>query len=108
VRHALRRCAVAVFALALAGCGASPGPMGPSDTAPGAASVPLVGPTWRLVSVGGRTVLPGTRVTAVFAEGDRVAGSAGCNSYFGRATVTVSRMAVGGVGRTLMYCGAEG
>ncbi len=68
----------------------------------------LAGPTWRLVSLEGRDALPGVRVTAAFAENDRVSGSAGCNGYFGRAAVTGAQIDVGLLGATLMYCGAFG
>jgi heat shock protein HslJ len=69
----------------------------------------VVGPTWRLVAMEGRPVLPGTRVTAEFTTDDRVAGSAGCNRYFGRAGVKGGgQLSVGLLGSTRMYCGADG
>lgn len=76
----------------------------------GKTPVPLsvVGPTWRLVSLDGRAVLGDVRVTAVFAADDRVAGSGGCNRYFGRAAVSDAGMDVGLLATTMMYCGAEG
>jgi heat shock protein HslJ len=67
----------------------------------------LVGPTWRLVTLEGRPVLTGTRVTAVFADDDRVAGSGGCNRYFGGAQAAGETLTVGRLGTTLMYCGAD-
>jgi heat shock protein HslJ len=73
-----------------------------------AAPVALAGPTWRLVSLEGRAVLAGTRVTAVFGDDSRVSGSAGCNGYFGRAAVTDGQLAVGLLGATRMYCNADG
>jgi heat shock protein HslJ len=98
----LGRGAVAAFALTLAACGASQDALGPSG------GMSLIGPTWQLVSLEGRAAVAGSRVTAVFAEGDRVSGSAGCNSYFGRARAADGRLAVRGLGSTLMYCTAEG
>jgi heat shock protein HslJ len=73
-----------------------------------AAPVALAGPTWRLVSLEGRPVLSGTRVTAVFGDDSRVSGSAGCNGYFGRAAATDGKLAVGLLGATLMACSGEG
>ena len=72
------------------------------------APVALVGPTWRLVSLEGRPVLAGTRVTAVFGDDRRVSGSAGCNGYFGPATGAEGQLAVGLLGATRMYCNPEG
>jgi heat shock protein HslJ len=72
------------------------------------AAPPLVGPTWRLVSLRGRDVVPGTRVTAVFAADDRVSGSAGCNRYFGSSAVGAGSLEMGAIGSTRMACGAEG
>jgi heat shock protein HslJ len=68
----------------------------------------LIGPTWRLVSIDGRDALPGTRVTATFTGDDRVAGSAGCNRYFGGAVSGGDTLKVGRLGSTLMYCGTDG
>ena len=70
---------------------------------------PLVGTTWRLVSLDGHEALADVRVTAVFGEDSRVTGSAGCNRYFGRASVTGgARLDVGLLATTMMYCGGEG
>jgi heat shock protein HslJ len=68
----------------------------------------LVGPTWRLVSVEGSPAVPGTRVTAVFGEDNRVTGSAGCNRYLGRAAAAGARLDVGVLASTRMYCGGDG
>lgn len=51
----------------------------PQATAP--AESPLVGTSWRLVSLNGREVLPGTTATAVFGETDNLGGHAGCNEF---------------------------
>ena len=69
----------------------------------------LVGPTWRLVTLDGRAVLPNTRVTAVFTSDERVNGSAGCNLYFGGAVAKAgAQLSVGALGSTRMFCGADG
>ena len=39
---------------------------------------------------------------------DRVAGNAGCNSFFGRARVEAGHLAVGPLGSTLMACERPG
>ena len=72
------------------------------------AVLPLVGPTWRLITLRGRDVVPGTRVTAVFAPDDRVSGTAGCNRYFGSAAVAAESVEMGAIGATRMACSAEG
>jgi len=68
----------------------------------------LIGPTWRLVSIEGRAAIPGTSVTAVFGENDRIAGSAGCNRYLGGAVVRGETLAVSPMATTMMNCGAVG
>ena len=77
-------------------------------TAPDAASSPLVGTTWRLLSIDGRPVLAGVTITAEFTADDRVAGSAGCNRYFGTAAPKGDRLEVGGFGSTRMFCTQDG
>jgi heat shock protein HslJ len=68
----------------------------------------LAGPTWRLVSLDGRDIVTGTRVTASFGADDRVAGSAGCNRYTGHAAAADGRLQVGLMAATRMFCGADG
>jgi Heat shock protein len=73
--------------------------------------VPLEGTPWRLISYdygsGMVPVLNGTTVTAEFSK-DQVAGSAGCNHYFGSYTATTSMIRIEGIGMTEMYCTAPG
>ena len=68
----------------------------------------LLGVPWRLVSINGREAKAGIRVTAVFSDENRVAGSAGCNRYFGRAAAGGEQLEVGVLGTTMMYCGESG
>jgi heat shock protein HslJ len=68
----------------------------------------LIGPTWRLTSLDGHEAVAGVKVTAEFGQDNRVAGSAGCNRYFGRAAATGAQLDVGLMATTMMYCGAEG
>jgi heat shock protein HslJ len=49
-------------------------------------------------------VLDGTEITAEFREG-RVAGSAGCNQYFGEYTLDGTTLTTSGFGVTMMLCG---
>ena len=103
-------CVVAAFAVLTAvGCASTPD--GAISTSASSVSAPaaLDGPTWRLTSIDGHPALAGVRVTAVFAsDSDRVAGSAGCNQYFGRAAVEGERIEVGGLGATKMFCTTDG
>jgi heat shock protein HslJ len=96
--------ALVMGAIALAGCN-SGNPMGPDAGGTGGM---IVGPTWRLVSIDGQPPIEGTTLTAIFSEDARVAGSAGCNRYFGRANAVTGRMLVGPLGSTLMACEADG
>lgn len=98
-RWCLRAAAVAL-AGTLSACGNTTGTAGPTDT--------LIGPTWRLVSIEGQAAIPGTHVTAVFGENDRIAGSAGCNRYLGAAVVRGETLVVSPMATTMMNCGAVG
>jgi heat shock protein HslJ len=107
---------VIMAGMVMTACGSTTGAVGPTDTSnavegagSGQALLPsLVGPTWKLVSIEGRAAVPGTRVTAVFGEDDRVAGSAGCNHYTGGAAVRGESLAVSPLARTMMHCGSPG
>ena len=81
VKLGLRRgTGVVVAVLGLGGCFS--GNVTEPDATP---STVLVGPSWRVTSINGQPVLAGTTITAEFTSEDRVAGSAGCNRYFGSA-----------------------
>ena len=101
--------ALVMSGIALAGCN-SGNPMAPdqNDAPAGGTGGMIVGPTWRLVSIDGQLPIEGTTLTAIFSEDARVAGSAGCNRYFGRANAVTGRMLVGPLGSTLMACEANG
>lgn len=76
-------------------------------------STGLTDATWDLVSYQGSggnmvEILPGTIITAEFGEDGSVAGSAGCNNYFGTYEVTENSMTIGPTGSTLMYCEDDG
>jgi heat shock protein HslJ len=100
---------VALAALVAVACASTPD--GAISTSASSVNAPaaLEGTTWRLTSIDGQPALAGVRVTAVFAsDDDRVAGSAGCNQYFGRAAVQGERIEVGGLGSTKMFCTTDG
>jgi heat shock protein HslJ len=110
------RYATAVVAVSLsAACARTPDVAGTptgsaaADTAISKTPVaPLRGTTWRLSSIDDQKALDGVRVTAIFEDDDRVAGSAGCNGYSGGAVVTGAEIKVGVLASTRMYCGATG
>jgi heat shock protein HslJ len=100
---------LALLALVGAACTGIPSVATSTGASSLSATPSLEGRTWRLVSIDGRPALAGVRVTAIFdEEASRVAGSAGCNQYFGSAAVKGDRLEVGGLGSTRMFCAAEG
>jgi uncharacterized membrane protein len=62
----------------------------------------LSGP-WRLVDLPGATLPEGAEVT-FDVQGDRMAGKAGCNSYFGGVTVSGESLTLAPGGVTMMAC----
>ena len=94
---------VVVAVMGLAGC-FSGNATSPSDATP---AVSLVGPTWRVTSIGGQPALSGTTITAEFSAEERVAGSAGCNRYMGGARAEAGRLSVGPLASTLMACSPD-
>jgi heat shock protein HslJ len=73
---------------------------------------PLVGTNWTLASLHTEdavsSVISGTTITAVFDDEGRVAGSAGCNRYFGPYTLEGDSLSIGELGTTRMYCPGPG
>jgi heat shock protein HslJ len=96
---------ILVAVLGFVGCASGNGTI-PTIPVPTASSGPesLVGTDWRLKSIGGKPVVEGTTVTAVFSGDERVSGSSGCNRYFGSARVTADSLSVGPLGSTMMAC----
>jgi heat shock protein HslJ len=107
LRNDRRFAAALVAVLALGGCGKA-NVVGTPEPPPFGGAPALIGPEWRLVALRQVAVLDETRVTAVFGNDGRVAGSAGCNRYFGNVRVTGTRLEVGPLGATRMYCTAGG
>jgi putative lipoprotein len=93
---------VVVAVMGLAGCFS-----GNATSPTEATALSLAGPTWRVTSIGGQPVLSGTTITAEFSTEDRVAGTSGCNRYFGSAKAEAGRIAMGPFGATLMACSPD-
>ena len=71
----------------------------------------LEGTTWSLLSYltpDGNTheLLPDTRITAEFNDG-QIAGTAGCNNYFGTYELDGNSLTIGPSGSTMMFCAPE-
>lgn len=73
---------------------------------------PLAGTDWRLDSLYSgdavASVISGTAVTALFDDGGRVSGSAGCNRYAGSYTVSGNSLVISSVSSTKMNCHGPG
>jgi putative lipoprotein len=97
----MRRPALAVLLLGLAACATPEKPM----AAPPPASPPqsLAGAEWRITEIAGKPVPADTKVTMAFADG-RVAGTSGCNRYFGGFEAGPGTLKVGQAGSTMMAC----
>jgi heat shock protein HslJ len=63
---------------------------------------PLEGTSWRLVTLGGAGLIPGTQITAKFEDG-QVGGSA-CNSYGGSYRVSGDKITLSNLHMTEMAC----
>ena len=80
----------------------------PSNAATGkelaAMQSPLIGTSWRAEDIGGRGVIDNAQTTITFDAEGRVAGSGGCNRYFGPVTIGGSAIRFGDIGATRMAC----
>lgn len=80
-------------------------------TAPAPASGPLWteldGTSWQLAELNGAALVDGSVITLEI-DGDRVAGSAGCNRYNGQLEVDGDQLAFGPLMGTRMFCGQDG
>ncbi len=83
---------ITLLAAAVASCGAIAG---------GGQS--LEGTSWLLIEFNGEGLIPGTRITARFEDG-QVRGSSGCNSYGGAYNLKGEEIAIGQVAMTEMAC----
>ena len=64
---------------------------------------PLKGTSWRLVTLGGAGLIPGSQITATF-EAGQVHGSTGCNSYGGSYQVSGDKLTMDAMFMTEMAC----
>lgn len=76
------------------GCGGTPAVALPRSVVDG---------SWRVQSIAGRPVVPGTRVTMNFADG-RVTGNTGCNSFNGSFRLEGGRLNAGPLATTRRAC----
>lgn len=77
------------------------------DGAPATPAGALQGTEWRAQEIGGRSVLDIVQSTLSIEAGGRISGSAGCNRYFGTASVKDGAISVGPLGTTRMACMPE-
>ena len=80
-----------------------------NDTSDGNTSdTSLIGPTWQLAAFGSdegeQPVTQDTEITAEFSDEGRIAGSAGCNRYFGSYEQSEDALTISQVGSTRMAC----
>ncbi len=94
-------------ALMCAGCGSNP-PRGDAQDSTRSPGTALTDSTWRLAAFSEADArsaeLEETEITAVFTPEGRVAGSAGCNRYFGAYEPDGTALTISGVGATRMAC----
>ena len=64
---------------------------------------PLEGTSWRLMTLGGSSLIPGTEITLVFEKG-QVHGSSGCNTYGGSYQVDGDKITMTDLYNTEMAC----
>lgn len=98
-------CLFLAACLAVAGCVGDQQAPSPD----GKAVLALPGTEWELTAIAITSVnlVEGTTITLVFDE-ESLGGTAGCNLYFGGYTLDGNRIAIDGIGSTLMYCSDPG
>ena len=67
----------------------------------------LQGSQWHFTHIGTLPVNPAAKAWIEFLPGNRVAGSSGCNRFFGTYTLTGETLTFDGLGSTRMACAAE-
>ena len=97
--RALRKLAAVATLVLIAGCIGS-GKKTMAETNPAG----LMGSTWLVVDIGGRGVIDDAQTTITFEAEGRVAGSGGCNRYFGSVTIKGDAITFGKLGSTMMAC----
>ncbi|HUW13873.1 MAG TPA: META domain-containing protein [Anaerolineae bacterium] len=91
-RHIATLTLAAAILLVLAACAGAGGTTGD----------PLKGTSWRLTTLGGAGLIPGTEITATFEDGE-VSGKA-CNIYGGKYQVSGDTLTISQVFMTEMAC----
>ncbi|MGI9200364.1 MAG: META domain-containing protein [Woeseiaceae bacterium] len=64
----------------------------------------LMGSNWQVNLIDEQDLVENSKVTLFFAEDSKVAGSAGCNRYFGSVTIAGGAISFGNAGATMMAC----
>jgi heat shock protein HslJ/membrane-bound inhibitor of C-type lysozyme len=86
----------AVVLIATQGCSPQSG-----DTTP---AISLPGSTWQVEDIDQGGIIDSSHVTLEFVDADRIAGSTGCNRYFGKVDIELGSIAISGVGSTRRAC----
>ncbi|MBR8826512.1 MAG: YbaY family lipoprotein [Gomphosphaeria aponina SAG 52.96 = DSM 107014] len=66
----------------------------------------LIGSEWLLTDLGGKGVIDNLQTTINFVDDNRIAGSGGCNNYFGSYKIDNNVLSVSGLGSTFKMCPA--
>ncbi len=115
MKHPQKTLGIVVLLAGTAGCGqraaqeAVPAAVAvePAQAGPQMAGLELAGTEWVLETLGGEALADDVRPTIAFDAGGRVAGSGGCNRFFGSYAVDGDAIAVGHLGATQMACAFE-
>jgi putative lipoprotein len=86
--------------IAVAGCASSGAPA----AAAGSSTLFLAKTNWVAEDVNKGGVIDNSRITLSFSGDDKIAGSAGCNKYFGGYHEADKALTVSGIGATRMAC----
>ena len=65
---------------------------------------PLVGTAWKLITLNGAPVLPGSEITAIFGDGSNLSGTGGCNNYSGTYSVNGNSISVQNIVNSQQQC----
>ncbi len=65
---------------------------------------PLIGTSWRLLTLNGAPVLAGSEITAVFGDAANISGTGGCNNYTGSYSVNGNSLLVQNISSSQQSC----